>query len=274
MRYGILSDIHGNLEALKVALKLCEELTVDKYICLGDLVGYNANPQECVDIVRKLPGLIMVKGNHDEYISNGDDEMLGFNPHAKKAVLWTREKLNEESLKWLSKLPYVQVIKGGINGGITLVHATLDSPDTWGYVFDIHHAKDCFSYQMSQICFCGHSHSPLAFTRLPAFMRNEDTPEVAEIREWICADTTNMEVDITQIEQICLPIKPNFKYLLNVGSVGQPRNHDPRASFAVFDTEEKVILRVCAPYDIATTQKKILDAGLPERLAHRLAHGA
>ncbi len=267
MRYAILSDIHGNLEALNVALDICKKLDVDQYLCLGDLVGYNANPQECVDLVRALPNLTMVKGNHDEYISNGDNEMLGFNPHARDAVLWTRSQLSIESMEWLANLPYRVTVKPNI----TLVHATLDSPESWGYVFDLHHAKDNFSYQFSQFCFCGHSHSPLAFVKRPSFV-SDNGPAVIDIPGWV-NDNEENEINPDQLDQLAIQVQPSWKYLINVGSVGQPRNRDPRASFAVYDTDEKVILRIRAPYDFETTQKKIIDAGLPERLALRLARG-
>ena len=128
MKYAIISDIHGNLEALTNVLAICEQEQVEHYVCLGDVVGYNANPKECLDIVRALPNLTIVKGNHDEYASNGDNVMEGFNPNAKAAVLWTRAQLSEEDLCWLSSLPMRLTIKGA---NMTIVHATLDGPDAW-----------------------------------------------------------------------------------------------------------------------------------------------
>ena len=169
MKYAIFSDIHGNLEALDVVLALCREENVDHYVCLGDVVGYNANPKECLDIVRGLPNLTIVKGNHDEYASNGDNEMEGFNPHAKAAVLWTRAQLTDDDLRYLSELPMRLTIKGA---NMTIVHATLDGPDAWGYIFDVHNAADNFSYQFTQLCFCGHSHVPLAFSKRPIDRRD------------------------------------------------------------------------------------------------------
>ena len=124
MKYAILSDIHGNLEAFTTVLQKCKELEVDQYICLGDIVGYNANPKECLDIIRTLPLAGVVKGNHDEYASNNDEVMEGFNPHARTAVLWTKAQLTYEDRAWLSSLPMRLTVKGT---SITAVHATLDS---------------------------------------------------------------------------------------------------------------------------------------------------
>ena len=144
MKYAILSDIHANLEALETVLARCRELEVDSYLSLGDIVGYNANPHECLEIMRSLPVAAFVKGNHDEYASNGDTVMAGFNPHAKSAVLWTQSTLSEEEHAFLSGLPYKMQVRGT---PFTAVHASLDSPSEWGYIFDIHQAMDNFSYQ-------------------------------------------------------------------------------------------------------------------------------
>ena len=265
MKYAIISDIHGNLEALNASLEICQQEKVESYVCLGDVVGYNANPKECLDIVRQLPGLVIVKGNHDEYASNNDDEMEGFNPHAKAAVFWTRQQLPPEDLKWLSELPMRLTIKGT---NMTIVHATLDGPDAWGYIFDAHHAADNFSYQFTQLCFCGHSHVPVAFSKHPIALRPGRSIE--EIPGWA---SVGDGTDPHSADMIALTLEPGVKYLLNIGSVGQPRNHDPRASFAIYDTEAKKVCRYRIPYDIETTQKKIRAAGLPERIALRLARG-
>ncbi len=264
MKYAIFSDIHGNLEALDVVLALCGEENVDHYICLGDVVGYNANPKECLDIVRGLPNLTIVKGNHDEYASNGDNEMEGFNPHAKAAVLWTRAQLTDDDLRYLSELPMRLTIKGA---NMTIVHATLDGPDAWGYIFDVHNAADNFSYQFTQLCFCGHSHVPLAFSKRPIAM---GARPIEEIPLWA---SENDGSDFKSADMIQLPVEQSVKYLINVGSVGQPRNRDPRASFCIYDNEQKLLTRYRLPYDVARTQQKIREAHLPERLAARLERG-
>ena len=129
MKYAILSDIHANYDALEVVLARCKEMEVDSYICLGDIVGYNAEPQRCLDTIRALDLVGCVKGNHDEYATNDDEAMEGFNPHARKAVLWTKNKLDDSGRAWLRELPMRQTIR---NSNITIVHATLDSPRILG----------------------------------------------------------------------------------------------------------------------------------------------
>jgi len=269
MKYAILSDIHGNSEALDVVLDKCNEIGVEKYICLGDTVGYNANPSECLERVRALELIACVKGNHDEYASNGDEEMLGFNPHARKAVLWTVSQLSEEQRHWLATRPMRQSIKG-LN--ITIVHATLDSPDAWGYIFDTHHAADNFSYQFTQLCFCGHSHVPIAFCKKPITMQTENPIE--EIPEWSGTENGIIPDNQNVADEIAIKMEAGWKYLINVGSVGQPRNRDTRSSFAIYDDELKTVTRYRLPYDICATQEKIRAAGLPERLATRLETGS
>jgi len=269
MKYAILSDIHGNLEALTTVLEKCKEVGVNHYICLGDIVGYNANPKECLDITRSLDLIAVVKGNHDEYVSNNDEVMEGFNPHARDAVLWTKAKLSPEDMQWLATLPMRLTVKGT---SITIVHATLDSPDSWGYIFDAHHAADNFSYQFTQLCFCGHSHVPIAFCKKPVTMRS-DKP-IEEIPDWAFKRNEGMiPNNVHESDSITLDLQIGYKYLLNVGSVGQPRNRDPRASFAVYDTDAKKVVRYRLPYDIKATQAKIIAAKLPERLATRLERG-
>lgn len=269
-KYAILSDIHSNMEALGVVLAACKEFEVDHYLSLGDIVGYGAQPAECMEMTRALPLMAAVKGNHDEYASRYDDELAGFNPHAKEAIVWTRGQISKEAQGWLRELPLRQTVPGT---GMTLVHATLDSPDTWGYVFDAHHAVDNFSYQFTQLCFCGHSHVPVAFAKKPISSMSENTIDV--LNEW-APHYSAREIDngcFFEAEMFPVEIKPGFKYLFNIGSIGQPRNRDPRASFAIYDNAARMVTRYCIPYDIVTTQRKILAAGLPERLANRLSLG-
>lgn len=265
MKYAILSDIHANLEALTVVLDRCKTEGVEKYICLGDIVGYNANPSECLELLKGLDLIACVKGNHDEYASSDDEEMVGFNPHAKEAVLWTKAHLSDEQQAWLSKLPMKKTVRGS---NITIVHATLDSPDAWGYIFDVHHATDNFSYQFTQLCFCGHSHVPIAFSKKPLTMGGENP--IQEIVEW----RTPKNIAIEDLpDSIEIQMEKGWKYLINVGSVGQARNRDAVASFAIYDSDVSTVTRYRLEYDIAKAQEKIRDAGLPERLALRLERG-
>ncbi len=240
MKYAVIGDIHANLEALSAVREECEKLGVEKYLCIGDIVGYNANPGECMELVQNLPMVGIVMGNHDEQASE-DTELVGFNPQAAFAIEWTRQHLVAEQREYLAKLRLSHQ-----TGKITIVHATLDSPRRWGYIFDKHSAGASFSYQFSQICFCGHSHVPLAFEKFGTIQGGK-------------------------YQQI--KVQPGHKYLVNVGSVGQPRDGDWRPAFVTYDTDESLLELHRISYDIKTAQEKILAAGLPERLAARLERG-
>ena len=239
MRYAIIADIHGNLEAFQTVLDDIKTQNVQQIVCLGDVVGYNANPKECLDIVRAM-NVPIVKGNHDEYCSS-EDQLEGFNPHAAEAVIWTRNQLNTDDRQWLRDLKYTRMV-----ANFTIVHATLDAPQRWGYVFDKLAAAASFPYQNTQICFFGHTHVPVAFMR----------------------DTAVRGGTYSKFK-----IDPAKKYFINVGAVGQPRDNNPKAGYVVYDTDAGTIELRRLDYDIATTQQKIRAAGLPERLAERLEFG-
>src|SRR5450432_1277508 len=162
MKYAIIADIHGNLEAFQVVLADIKAQKATHIVCLGDVVGYNANPQECLKIVRDL-NIPCVKGNHDEYCST-DDALEGFNPHAADAVHWTRGQLTAEEKQWLSDLKYTRMA-----ANFTMVHATLDAPERWGYVFDKLAAAASFPYQNTAVCFFGHTHVPSPSCATPPF---------------------------------------------------------------------------------------------------------
>ena len=239
MRYAIIADIHANLEAFQAVLADAKSMNCTHYACLGDVVGYNANPKECLDIVREM-AMPCVKGNHDEYCSS-ETELEGFNPHAAEAINWTRDQLTEDDRKWLRDLRYIRLV-----ASFSIVHATLDGPQRWGYVFDRLAAAASFTYQNTSVCFFGHTHVPVAFIR-DAMVRGGTYSK--------------------------FKVEPGKKYFVNVGSVGQPRDGNPKASYVVYDLDEGSIEIRRLDYDMATTQQKILDAGLPPRLAERLAHG-
>ncbi|MDP7051988.1 MAG: metallophosphoesterase family protein [Verrucomicrobiota bacterium] len=241
MKYAILSDIHGNLEALETVLAHAKENGCDKYICGGDVVGYNANPSECMTMVREME-MPCVKGNHDEYVADESMDLTTFNPVAAAAVEWTREQLSADQLKWLKQLRYLRLIDS-----FSVVHATMDGPRGWGYVQSKMDAAASFTYQTTPVCFHGHTHVPVAFT--------ED------------------RLDITHSFYETVKVEDNKRYFINVGSVGQPRDGDPRAAYAIYDTEEAVIELHRLDYDLEKTQGKIRAAGLPDRLADRLAQG-
>jgi predicted phosphodiesterase len=239
MRYAVIADIHANLEALEVVLADTKEQKCTHYCCVGDVVGYNANPKECLDIVRSM-GMPVVKGNHDEYCSSEED-LEGFNPHAAEAVNWTRKQLSKEDREWLRELKYVRLV-----ASFSMVHATLDGPQRWGYVFDKLAAAASFTYQNTAVCFFGHTHVPVAF-----------------VRDSVVRGGTYSK----------FRVEPGKKYFVNVGAVGQPRDGNPKAGYVVYDLDEGTIELRRLDYDIAKSQKKITEAGLPQRLADRLALG-
>jgi predicted phosphodiesterase len=239
MKFAIIADIHANLEALQVVLADIKEQKCTHYACVGDVVGYGANPKECLKIVRDL-GMPCVKGNHDEYCSM-EEQLDGFNAHAAEAVNWTRKQLNDDERQWLRDLKYFRLVTS-----FSMVHATLDGPQRWGYVFDKLAAAASFTYQNTSVCFFGHTHVPVAF-----------------IRDTMVRGGTYSK----------FKVDPSKKYFVNVGSVGQPRDNNPKAAYVVYDVDEGVIELRRLEYDIAAAQKKILDAGLPPRLAERLSYG-
>lgn len=239
MKYAIIADIHANLEALEVVLNDAKEQKCTHYCCLGDVVGYNANPKECLDIVRDM-GMPCVKGNHDEYCSI-ESNLEGFNPHAAEAIQWTRNQLTEEDRDWLRNLKYVRLV-----ASFSVVHSTLDGPQRWGYVFDRLAAAASFTYQNTSVCFFGHTHVPVAF-----------------IRDSVVRGGTYSK----------FKIESGRKYFVNVGSVGQSRDGVPKATYVVYNMDDGTVELRRLDYDIAKTQSKIRAAGLPERLAERLAYG-
>ena len=239
MKYAVIADIHANLEALEVVLDDARTQNCTHYCCVGDVVGYNANPKECLDIIRNM-GMPCVKGNHDEYCSS-DEALDGFNPHAAEAVNWTRKQLTEEARQWLRDMKYVRLV-----GSFSMVHATLDGPQRWGYVFDKLAAAASFTYQNTSVCFFGHTHVPVAF-----------------IRDSVVRGGTYSK----------FKVEAGRKYFVNVGSVGQSRDGVAKATYVIYDLNEQSIELRRLDYDIPKAQKKILEAGLPPRLAERLAYG-
>jgi len=239
MKFAIIADIHANLEALQVVLEDAKKQLVTHYACLGDVVGYNANPKECLDIVRTM-NMPCVKGNHDEYCSS-EEHLEGFNPAAAEAVNWTRKQLTEDDRQWLRDLKYTRMVTN-----FTIVHATLDGPQRWGYVFDKLAAAASLTYQNTSVCFFGHTHVPVAF-----------------MKDSVVRGGTYSK----------FKTEPGKKYFVNVGAVGQPRDNNPKAGYVVYDVDEGTIELRRLAYDIPAVQKKILAAGLPPRLAERLAYG-
>jgi predicted phosphodiesterase len=240
MRYGILSDIHGNLEALETVIRACQEEGIKEYLCLGDIIGYGANPKECIKRVQGLNS-ICIAGNHDWAVSGKFDPMY-FNEMAKEAVFWTQDQLSSEDFDYLNNLPLVFK-----NEDLILVHGTLEQPDLFDYLVDIGQAPVNFDRMDRIVCFVGHTHVPQSFIKTGEKIR--------------CAKTLE------------LTLNPQNKYIINVGSIGQPRDGDPRASFCVYDSDNGTVDIRRISYDLPLAQKKILEAGLPQFLAFRLALG-
>jgi diadenosine tetraphosphatase ApaH/serine/threonine PP2A family protein phosphatase len=239
MRFAILSDLHANLEATEAVLADARERDCTHYLCLGDVVGYNANPHECVELVQKM-GCPVVMGNHDEQATLVESSR-GFNALAEAAINWTREHLTNEDKQWLRALPLTQQVRD-----FTIVHASLDMPQQWGYVFNSLDAIASFTYQQTTVCFFGHTHVAGAFVR-------DDHVKKVKVEE--------------------LAIEETKKYFINVGSVGQPRDGDWRAAYCIYHIEKNVVEQRRVKYDLATTQRKIIQAGLPQPLADRLELG-
>jgi diadenosine tetraphosphatase ApaH/serine/threonine PP2A family protein phosphatase len=238
---AILSDIHGNLEALEAVLERLDRLGIKEQVCLGDLVGYGPDPGPCIERARDVFRAI-VAGNHD-YAAAGLEDLNYFNPIAKQAMQWTMRKLGPEEKDYLGRLPLLRHIES-----CTLVHSTPRRPRIWDYVMTIDDAlrqKDGFQ---NQICFIGHSHVPFFFEYSP---HGHAIPELPH-----------------------LILEPDRRYLVNVGSVGQPRDGDPRACFCVYDLDEATLRMERVPYPVEIIQEKIIKAGLPSYLAQRLALGA
>lgn len=238
-RWAILGDIHANIDALDAVLADAREGGATDYLSVGDVVGYNAAPRECIERLIELD-CATVRGNHDHYTAFSED-LEGFHPLAADVIQWTRRQLGPEHMDFLKKLEYTLPIEH-----FTLVHSTLDMPDMWGYVFDKMEAEANFNCQKRALCFFGHTHVPLAFER------------AAEVVGGL-------------YERIHVAL--GRKYFINVGSVGQPRDGDPRAAYVVYDMASNQIELRRIAYDIEAAQQRIHTAGLPERLAQRLASG-
>jgi hypothetical protein len=238
--FAIFADIHANIDALDAALEDARIQGATDYVCIGDIVGYNAAPNECVDAIRNLGGAV-VRGNHDHYCAH-DEPLSDFHPLAASVVAWTREQLGEERQAWLRSLPL-----HAFHQGMTIVHSTLDMPERWGYVFDEIEAEAHFCYQNTQVCFNGHTHVPIIFEKRGVVIERKDPREI--------------------------PVQLGRKYFVNTGSIGQPRDSDPRASYVLYDATKRVIRFRRVPYDIEAAQSRIKAAGLPDRLAQRIAIG-
>lgn len=240
MRYGIFADIHGNLEALETVIKAYAKENIDQYVCAGDIVGYGSNPKKCLQLVKNLKAIV-VAGNHD-YAVCGLSDISHFSLPAREAVLWTKKQLVETELSYLSSLPLTITKEKFI-----VVHSSLNSPLDWHYITDKSSACQSFTSQETPLCFVGHSHVPGIF--------------LEENRQIIASPQDKIKFKI------------GIKYIINVGSVGQPRDGNPKACYTVYDTETNLLEIKRMGYNLEITQEKIIKAGLPQILAERLAGG-
>jgi diadenosine tetraphosphatase ApaH/serine/threonine PP2A family protein phosphatase len=241
VRYAVLSDIHGNAEALAAVLGRAEEEGVDGYLCLGDVVGYGPDPARAIEAVRALK-MVTVRGNHDDAAVDPAGARH-FNAWARDAILWTRERLTEDELGFLDGLPYTARVDN-----VLLVHASPSAPAEWRYVLSSRAAVPEFDAFEQAVCLIGHSHSPMIVALAGSGAHELLTDETA--------------------------IERGTRYLVNVGSVGQPRDGDPRAAYAILDLERMHVRIERTAYDADTTRRKILESGLPRFLGDRLLEGA
>src|SRR5216684_3807246 len=248
MRLLVLSDIHANLEALEACLEAAPEY--DRVLNLGDVVGYGANPNEVIEKVREL-GDFFIRGNHDRACA-ATDSLPGFNPIAGMAVLWTRKILTPDNLAFLRQLPHGPVSP---YDDVECVHGSAQDEDE--YVIEELEAYPLLLKRVARITFFGHTHLQGGFSL------KEQSP--------IPANLTPRYKSAKGKQKEKLKMKKNVHYLINPGSVGQPRDSDPRAAFLLYDMDEELVTFFRVPYDIKAAQQKILSAGLPERLATRLA---
>lgn len=241
MRYGIFSDVHSNSQALDAVIEAFKLERIDRYFCVGDVVGYGANPKECIEKVKAL-ALISVAGNHD-WASVDLFSADYFNPAAKEAVFWTKRNLDDNSRYFLESLKLVYK-----NEDLILVHGTLENPQDFNYLVDDSSAWSTFRLMETEICFVGHSHIA------GIFFKDKDG--------WIYYRQGGS-----------IEIKAENKYIVNVGSVGQPRDRNPDAAYCIYDSEKKEIQLKRIKYDIQAARKKIIEAGLPRFLGDRLTIG-
>lgn len=242
MVYGLISDIHGNLEALEAVL--AELSGVEAFLCLGDVVGYGPDPAACVERVRELPNLTCVAGNHD-LAAVGDYDVSWFNLYAGQAIVWTSRQLTAEQKAYLSSLWRADHVAGA-----EVVHGSLAEP--MSYITGVGEAIDCFDEMQSQLCFVGHTH---------------------------VAEYYHRSDDARSCEQVSLlpgggiKLEAGMSYIINPGAIGQPRDGNSAAAFGIYDPEARTVEVRRIGYDVGRVQEKMQRAGLPVYLIERLARG-
>ncbi len=232
MRVAIISDIHSNLEALEKAIEIIEKKNIDEIICLGDLVGYGASPNECVELTRRRARHVLL-GNHDQAAFDLS-QTEHFNRHARTAAFWTNQTLTQGNLEYLQALPFQCTLDE-----LMFVHASPKEPEQWHYIFSAFEAKSNFEFFQTGVCFIGHTHIPGIF---PEDMKTQK-------------------------------IQRGSRYIINVGSVGQPRDGNWKLSFGIFDTNTWTYEMVRSEYNVQSAADRILASELPRFLAERLLSG-
>ncbi len=242
MRLGIFSDVHSNLEALTAAVEVYKGLDIDQYVCLGDVVGYGANPNECCHIVKGMNAKVLM-GNHDAAVA-GKMEYSYYYDAAREALDWCAEQLTSENIEWLRDLPYSHRIDD-----MCFSHGNPLCPTEFEYIFTLEQASDLLPRldDLSQINFIGHSHLTKSFALSPG--------------------------EVNEVVARRFGLRKHRKYIITDGSVGQPRDYDSRSCFTVFDTETRVLEYHRTEYDIESAAKKILDANLAVNFGKRLFLG-
>lgn len=235
MKYAIISDVHANLEAVTACFKEVNKSKVDRIICLGDLVDYCAEPNEVVELIRKNCDVVIL-GNHDE--AQYKHSMVdGFSENARISSIHTRSIIAPEHIEYFKTLPYSHS-----ENGLLFVHASPLNANKYEYLLDEETAENNFKSFTEKICFIGHSHKPLIFEKSKEGIKLKHTEK----------------------------LNPQNRYIINVGSVGQPRDSNPKLSYGLFDTDSFVYKNIRAEYDIANASEKIRNEGLPLLLAERL----
>lgn len=246
MRTALLADIHSNLEALQACLAHARREGADRYAFLGDLLGYGADPLPCLDIVRRLTeaGSLAVRGNHDAACLGGQLETMHF--AARDAIYWTRERLGQAERDFLATLPL-----SVSEDERFYAHAGADRPAQWLYLTDPHCAAQNFAATPARLLFVGHVHEPQVYFSMPAGLPQPFRP----------------------VPGVPVPLSEFRRWLVVVGSAGQPRDGNPAACYSLFDEAAGTLTQHRVPYDADSAAEKILAAGLPERLAWRLRRG-
>ncbi len=245
MKIGILGDIHGNAFALRAVVEALKRENVDEWVQVGDIVGYGPEPSACIDMVKEL-GCVTCIGNHDAAVLGRLDTSY-FNSFARAAIHWTAPQLRPSDYQFLNSLELVEEREH-----YTVVHGSMHMPEQFGYVVSVVEALESFEHQKTRLCFVGHSHVPAIY------LRRDESPR---------------DVHVVPHSEAEISYRGFDRVLMNVGSVGQPRDEDSRAAYGLVDTDLEIASIRRVQYDIEGVQKKILEAGLPDVLANRLALG-